>query len=112
MPSETTPPQDPSTRHFGPEGMRRFTAPDTYAAGTPAATREFLTRTGVPLHVVPYFTAAREDDALTLGVFAAHHGVTIPDDIAGLVRLGTDRLGQICVGPDGTVRALFLASSA
>jgi hypothetical protein len=108
MPSETTPPPDPSAQHFGPEGMRRFTVPDTYASGIPAPARDLLARTGVPLHVGPYFTAAREDDALTLGVFAGHHGVTVPDDIAGLVRLGTDRLGQICVGPDGAVRALFL----
>ncbi|QIJ65534.1 nucleic acid/nucleotide deaminase domain-containing protein [Streptomyces sp. JB150] len=108
MPSETTPAPDPSARHFGVAGMRRFTAPDTYAAGIPEPTRELLARTGVPLRVGPYFTAAREDDALTLGGFAGRHGVTVPDDIAGAVRLGTDRLGQVCVGSDGAVRALFL----
>ncbi|MGW0187563.1 nucleic acid/nucleotide deaminase domain-containing protein [Streptomyces sp. NPDC003362] len=108
MPSENTPPPDPSAQHFGPEGMRRLDVPAAYAGGIPEEARALLARTGVPLHVGSYFTAARETDAPTLGLFAGHHGVTVPDTIADLVRLGTDRLGQICVRADGAVQALFL----
>ena len=108
MSPESTPPPDASVQHFGPEGMRRIDVPAAYAEGIPEAARDRLAGTGVPLQVGAYFTAARESDAPTLGLFAGEHGVTVPEEIAGRVRLGTDRLGQVCVRADGAVQALFL----
>lgn len=60
---------DPSTAHFGADGMRRFTVPASYGIQLLDATREVLTATGVPLHVRPYFTAAAESDAPVLGMW-------------------------------------------
>ena len=99
---------DPSTAHFGPEGMRRSTVPGSYGVRLPDEARETLERVGVPLHVAPYFTAAGDTDGLTLGVHAGHHGLRAPGGLGDWLRIGTDRLAQLCVRPDGAVQAVFL----
>jgi hypothetical protein len=99
---------DPSTAHFGPEGMRRFTVPGSYGVRLPDQARETLEHAGVPLHVAPYFTAAADTDGLTLGVHAGHHGLRAPGGLDDWLRIGTDRLAQLCVRPDGAVQAVFL----
>lgn len=104
--SERTP--DPSVAHFGPEGMRRIVVPRQYAT-LPDATREMLAAVGVPLHVSPYFTAAGGTDGLTLRMFSGHRGLVLEDPRADWVRIGSDRLAQMCVRPDGGVQAVFLA---
>ncbi|WP_327267803.1 SUKH-4 family immunity protein [Streptomyces sp. NBC_01218] len=104
--SEPTP--EPSVAHFGASGMRRIVVPRQYAT-LPGLTREVLATVGVPLHVHPYFTAAGETDGLTLRMFAGHRGLVLEDPRADWVRLGSDRLAQLCVRPDGGVQAVFLA---
>ncbi|MYQ46653.1 hypothetical protein GTW40_16585 [Streptomyces sp. SID4985] len=99
---------DPSTDHFGPDGMRRFQLPGSYGIRLPEAAREALTDTGVPLHVTPYFTAAGDTDGLTLGMFAGHQGLRAPAEQEGWLRIGTDPLAHLCVRPDGAVQAVFL----
>ena len=99
---------DPSVAHFGADGMRRIMVPRSYAA-LPDTARRTLETVGVPLHVTPYFQAAGATDGLTLGMFTGHRGFTLQDERADWVRIGTDRLGHLCVRPDGAVQAVFLA---
>ncbi|MEU6505173.1 SUKH-4 family immunity protein [Streptomyces sp. NPDC046942] len=99
---------DPSTAHFGAAGMRRFTVPASYGVQLPDMAREALARTGVPLHVAPYFTAAAETDGPTLGMTAGHHGLPVPAGQETWLRIGTDPLAHLCVRPDGAVQAVFL----
>ncbi|MFJ9925567.1 SUKH-4 family immunity protein [Streptomyces misionensis] len=98
---------DPSTAHFGADGMRRFTVPGSYGVQLPKTAREFLASTGVPLHVAPYFTAAGDTDGLTLGMTAGHQGLPVPAAQEHWPRIGTDRLAHLCVRPDGAVQAVF-----
>ncbi|MEV4339563.1 SUKH-4 family immunity protein [Streptomyces sp. NPDC049590] len=99
---------DPSAAHFGENGMRRFTVPGSYGIRLPDQAREALTGTGVPVHVAPYFTAAADTDAPTLGMLAGHRGVPAPAGRENWVRIGTDPLAHLCVRPDGAVQAVFL----
>lgn len=99
---------DPSVAHFGADGMRRTSVPASYAT-LPDTARQKLETVGVPLLVPPYFTAAGETDGLTLGMFTGHRGLVLQDERADWVRIGTDRLAQVCVRPDGIVQAVFLA---
>ncbi|MFD3622213.1 nucleic acid/nucleotide deaminase domain-containing protein [Streptomyces sp. NPDC058676] len=103
--------RDPSVAHFGTDGMRRISLSGSYGIRMPGTVRQALEDVGVPLHVAPYFIAARETDGLTLGAFAGHHGLSMPDERAGWVRIGTDRLAHLAVRPDGAVQAVFADGS-
>jgi hypothetical protein len=99
---------DPSAAHFGENGMRRFTVPGSYGIRLPDPAREVLTGTGVPVHVAPYFAAAADTDAPTLGMLAGHRGVLTPAGRENWLRIGGDPLAHLCVRPDGAVQAVFL----
>lgn len=100
-------PSDPAVAQFGPHGLRRITLPNWYGT-VPASARTHLAQVGVPLHVGPYFIAADDTDGLTLGMYTGHRGVALQGDWAEWVRIGTDRLANLCVRTDGAVQALFL----
>ncbi|MFJ4899823.1 SUKH-4 family immunity protein [Streptomyces sp. NPDC088727] len=95
--------------HFGSGGLRRFATAETRMARVPVATASVLAEVGVPVHVTPYFRAAKPADPPDLGVFDAHGSAAAPSgEKEGWLRLGTDGLAHIYVGPDETVQAVFL----
>ncbi|GAA3818308.1 nucleic acid/nucleotide deaminase domain-containing protein [Streptomyces phyllanthi] len=105
----STPGPDPALAHFGRDGLRRFALAGAHGVRVPEAARELLAETGVPVHVMPYFRAAEEQDAVALGVFAGHRGEAPPEgDLENWARIGHDGLAQLCVRPDGAVQAVFL----
>lgn len=71
-------------------------------------THAVLEHIGVPVQAAPYFTAAAATDGVTVGMFAGHHGLRVDESRARWVRLGTDGLAHLVVGPDSVVRAVFL----
>src|SRR5690349_2066653 len=100
-------PPHPVVGHFGRDGMRRLSLTGV-GATVNDETRAVLEHTGVPVHAAPYFTAAGATDGVTLGLFAGHHGLPVDESRARWVRLGTDGLAHLVVGPDSAVRAVFL----
>lgn len=98
---------DPAVAQFGRQGLRRISVPASYAT-VPASARTHLAQVGVPLHVGPYFIAADDTDGPTLGMYTGHRGVALDGDWARWVRVGTDRLADLCVRADGSLQALFL----
>ncbi|MFF3172908.1 nucleic acid/nucleotide deaminase domain-containing protein [Streptomyces sp. NPDC057900] len=103
--------QDPALGHFGAAGMWRLPAARSGGARCPQSAREALQNIGVPLLVFPYFTAADPADAMTLGPYADRASLAPPSaGMADWLRLGSDRLTQLCVRPDGAVQAVFLGS--
>ncbi|MEW2129055.1 nucleic acid/nucleotide deaminase domain-containing protein [Streptomyces sp. NPDC005435] len=100
-------PPDPAVTQFGPQGLRRISVPASYGS-VPGSARAHLAQVGVPLHVGPYFVAADDTDGPTLGMYTGHRGVALQGDWAEWVRIGTDRLAQLCVRGDGSVVAVFL----
>ncbi|MCD7438246.1 SUKH-4 family immunity protein [Streptomyces lincolnensis] len=100
-------PSDPAVAQFGPYGLRRIAMPASYGT-VPASARSHLAQVGVPLHVGPYFIAADDTDGPTLGMYTGHRGVALQGEWAEWVRIGTDRLAELCVRSDGSVKALFL----
>ncbi|MER7140967.1 nucleic acid/nucleotide deaminase domain-containing protein [[Kitasatospora] papulosa] len=100
-------PPHPVVGHFGRDGMRRLSLTGV-GATVNDETRAVLEHTGVPVHAAPYFTAAGATDGVTLGLFAGHHGLPVDEPRARWVRLGTDGLAHLVVGPDSAVRAVFL----
>ncbi|MFI8952624.1 SUKH-4 family immunity protein [Streptomyces sp. NPDC053750] len=109
----SVPSPDQAVAHFGPAGMRRFSLTGAHGLRIPEAARGLLTGTGVPVHVAPYFRAAEETDAVSLGTYVGHHGAErAPAGTEGWARIGHDRLAQLCVRPDGAVQAVFLAAEA
>ncbi|MEV7894367.1 nucleic acid/nucleotide deaminase domain-containing protein [Streptomyces cyaneofuscatus] len=97
----------PAVGHFGRDGMRRLSLPGV-GATVSEESRVVLEQVGVPVQVAPYFTAAGATDGVTLGMFAGHHGLRVDESRARWVRLGTDGLAHMVVGPDRAVRAVFL----
>jgi hypothetical protein len=98
--------------HFGPEGVRRFTAAELTQAPVPPQAAEVLGAPGLPLQVGPYFTATTAEP-LPLGEYAATVG--FPDsapESAQWCRLGTDHGAELCVGPAGDVQAVFVVADA
>ncbi|MFC6064350.1 nucleic acid/nucleotide deaminase domain-containing protein [Streptomyces ochraceiscleroticus] len=105
----STPSPDPAVSHFGRGGMRRFSFTTATELQLPEPARVLLEQSGAPLQVAPYFTAADPSDALTLGVFAGHQGLPRPSaGQSAWLRLGTDKLAQLCVDASGCVRAVAL----
>jgi hypothetical protein len=89
--------------------MRRFSVSGVYGVRLPESALEALEGSGVPVQVAPYFTAAGASDALTLGIFAGHHGLPAPPtEQKEWLRVGTDGLAHLCVRADGAVQAVFL----
>lgn len=81
---------------FGDDGLREYAG--AQAAGLP-----------MPVQVGPYFIAAHEQHPLTLGGFAETVGESDFDvELRDALRLGTDQGAELCVTPDGSVRAVFL----
>lgn len=94
---------------FGADGMRRFHVGAAAGVRLPEPARTGLAETGVPLQIPPYFTAAGESDALQLGTFAAHAGLSRPAaGFEGWPRVGHDGLAHMCVRPDGALQAVML----
>ncbi|MGW6909024.1 nucleic acid/nucleotide deaminase domain-containing protein [Streptomyces sp. NPDC054940] len=89
-----------SVRHFGQE-----------AAGDASSTAPSVRRlaeVSVPVQVGPYFATAH-DDAVLLQEFAESVGRTVVQEEYGQwARLGFDRGFEICVDPEGVVRAVLL----
>ncbi|MER7202828.1 hypothetical protein CG723_40900 [Streptomyces sp. CB01635] len=105
--SESAP--DPSTVHFGRDGMRRFSLLGAERSELTQETAGQLEQTGVPLQVAFYFTAAGMTDGHTLALFAGHQQIPVPHDDAGdWLRLGSDGPVQLCLRPDGAVQGVFL----
>ncbi len=75
-------------------------------------THAVLDDIGVPVQAAPYFTAAAAADGVTVGVFAGHHGLRVDEFRARWVRLGTDGLAHLVVGPDSVVRAALTKTKA
>ncbi|MFF2806370.1 nucleic acid/nucleotide deaminase domain-containing protein [Streptomyces sp. NPDC058000] len=87
-------------RHFGQE-----TAGDPATA--PASVRR-LAQVAVPWQVGPYFSTSA-DDPVPLDAYAQSVGLEdIGEEYRQLARLGTDRGYEICVTPEGGVRAVLL----
>ncbi|PRH79291.1 hypothetical protein C6N75_10195 [Streptomyces solincola] len=104
----SAPVPDPTVDHFGPGGMRRFEVTSPLGITLPSPSRLYLEEVGVPLHVGPYFTSAKQSDSLPLGVFAEHSGMPRPASGAETwLRIGTDGLAQVCVRPDGAVQVVL-----
>ncbi|MFI9339881.1 nucleic acid/nucleotide deaminase domain-containing protein [Streptomyces sp. NPDC052773] len=109
----STPFTDPAVAHFGPDGMRRFGLAGAAGVHVPEASRSWLTETGVPVQVAPYFQAVTTTDAVPLGTYAGHRGVRyLPAQLEQWARIGHDGLAQLCVRPDGAVQAVFLDGEA
>ncbi|MFC6880076.1 MULTISPECIES: SUKH-4 family immunity protein [Actinomadura] len=100
------------TAQFGPRGLRRFAAAELDGLQVPAGAAGPLAEAGLPIQVGPYFTAT-SGEPLPLGEYASSAG--FPEaaaSAAGWLRLGTDRGAELCVEPDGQVRALFVVADA
>lgn len=98
------------TAHFGPEGLRRFGPEELASTSIQRAAAETLREPGLPMRVGPYFTAST-GQPLRLGEYAATIGHPDGDsDIAQWCRLGSDQGAEICAGPDGDVRAVFVVA--
>ncbi|MFD3793317.1 nucleic acid/nucleotide deaminase domain-containing protein [Streptomyces californicus] len=105
----SVPVPDPCVAHFGSGGLRRFSAAEIRGCRLQGASAAALAEVGVPVHVTPYFRAARPTDSAALGVFAAHGGAAAPSaEKEGWLRLGSDGLAHLCVRPDEAVQAVFL----
>ncbi|NEE30540.1 hypothetical protein G3M53_34485, partial [Streptomyces sp. SID7982] len=96
----SVPVPDPCVAHFGSDGLRRFAAAEIRGGRVPGASGTVLAEVGVPVHVTPYFKAAKTTDSPSLGAFAAHGGAAAPSaEKKGWLRLGTDGLAHLCVRP-------------
>ncbi|MFI0450855.1 nucleic acid/nucleotide deaminase domain-containing protein [Actinomadura sp. 6N118] len=94
--------------HFGPEGLRRIEPTELQALALSPESAEQLVRLGLPVQVGPYFVAT-SGEPLALGEYAATIGFPdVEQDKAQWCRLGTDHGAEICVGPAGTVEAVFV----
>ncbi|WP_241837588.1 SUKH-4 family immunity protein [Streptomyces sp. CB02115] len=100
-------PPHPAVGQFGRDGMRRLDLSGVDATVNDE-THAVLEHIGVPVQAAPYFTAAAATDGVTVGMFAGHHGLRVDESRARWVRLGTDGLAHLVVGPDSVVRAVFL----
>jgi hypothetical protein len=100
-------------RHFGHDGLRRFTPAELQGAHLPQEARDFLQGTGVPVSVAPYFRVPTADEATGLGVVAARMSQPLPArELQQWPRIGGDRLAHLCVRPDGAVQAVVLTDVA
>lgn len=105
----SVPVPDPCVAHFGLGGLRRFASAEAIGARVQGTNAAVLAEVGVPVHVTPYFKAARSTDSPALGVFAAHCGAAAPSaEKKSWLRLGSDGLAHLCVRPDEAVQAVFL----
>ncbi|MFE2634877.1 nucleic acid/nucleotide deaminase domain-containing protein [Streptomyces scopuliridis] len=109
--NEPIDPANPVIDHFGPDGLRQFTAASLASVALPdEAARAELMETGVPVSVGPYFRVASRSEAAELGGYALHHAKPAPPaQLLRWLRLGDDKGAELCVRPDGAVQAVVLS---
>ncbi|MFE4537958.1 nucleic acid/nucleotide deaminase domain-containing protein [Streptomyces scopuliridis] len=109
--TEPIDPANPVIAHFGPDGLRQFTAASLAGVALPdEAARAELMETGVPVSVGPYFRVAARSEAVELGGYALHHAKPAPPvQLLRWLRLGDDKGAELCVRPDGAVQAVVLS---
>lgn len=101
--------RDELLRHFGRDGLRRFSRASLSGARLPETAAVLLKESGVPVVVPPYFSAPLEGDPVTLGAVAARSAGPRPHpELESWPRIGFDGLAHLCVRPDGAVQAVVL----
>lgn len=101
---------DELVRHFGRDGLRRFSRTALSGARLPRTAAGLLSTTGLPVVVPPHFRAADEDEPVPLGAVAARSAGPRPHpEMENWPRVGGDGLAHLCVRPDGAVQAVVLS---